>query len=155
VLRALADTIWRAHYPGIITVEQIDYMLSLMYAPEVVRREIADGVMWELALLKSEPAGFLSCAFEPAVRQLKLSKLYLLPSLQGRGFGRQMLGSVKAKAATLGAAEVYLTVNKNNAKAIAAYQRAGFRITDSIVSDIGGGFVMDDYVMTFDVAASQ
>jgi hypothetical protein len=41
-----------------------------------------------------------------------------------------------------------LTVNKRNAKAMAAYQRNGFTLTESVVVDIGGGFVMDDYVMT-------
>ena len=40
-----------------------------------------------------------------------------------------------------------LSVNKRNAKAIAAYHRNGFVIAESVVTDIGGGFVMDDYVM--------
>jgi len=39
-------------------------------------------------------------------------------------------------------------VNKRNAKAIAAYQRNGFVIADSVVTDIGHGFVMDDFIMT-------
>jgi hypothetical protein len=29
-IAALAGVIWRAHYPGIISTEQIDYMLSKM-----------------------------------------------------------------------------------------------------------------------------
>jgi RimJ/RimL family protein N-acetyltransferase len=48
----------------------------------------------------------------------------------------------------LGADRLMLTVNKRNAKAMAAYQRNGFTLTESVVVDIGGGFVMDDYVMT-------
>jgi ribosomal protein S18 acetylase RimI-like enzyme len=39
-------------------------------------------------------------------------------------------------------------VNKNNTKAIRAYQRAGFTIAESVVNHFGGGFVMDDYRMT-------
>jgi RimJ/RimL family protein N-acetyltransferase len=46
-----------------------------------------------------------------------------------------------------GAHRLILYVNKRNAKAIAAYQRNGFVIAESVVTDIGGGFVMDDYVM--------
>jgi ribosomal protein S18 acetylase RimI-like enzyme len=42
---------------------------------------------------------------------------------------------------------VRLRVNKRNAPAIRSYLRAGFRFTEDIVSDIGSGFVMDDYVM--------
>jgi len=43
-------------------------------------------------------------------------------------------------------------VNKRNVRAIKAYQRNGFEIADSVVTDIGGGFVMDDYVMAKDLA---
>jgi ribosomal protein S18 acetylase RimI-like enzyme len=42
-------------------------------------------------------------------------------------------------------------VNKRNRNAIAAYEKYGFRIVDSVVKDIGGGFVMDDYIMSKDV----
>ena len=40
-----------------------------------------------------------------------------------------------------------LQVNRGNRDAIAAYQRYGFVIREARVFDIGGGFVMDDYVM--------
>lgn len=40
-----------------------------------------------------------------------------------------------------------LNVNKHNAVAIAAYERCGFRIASGVEIDIGGGFVMDDWVM--------
>jgi ribosomal protein S18 acetylase RimI-like enzyme len=40
-----------------------------------------------------------------------------------------------------------LQVNKRNEKAIKLYRRAGFAVREEIVVDIGGGFVMDDYVM--------
>ncbi len=47
-----------------------------------------------------------------------------------------------------GARRLILSVNKRNIRAIAAYRRNGFIIAESVVTDIGGGFVMDDYVMT-------
>jgi GNAT superfamily N-acetyltransferase len=150
-VRALAGCIWRAYYPGIISPEQIEYMLERMYAPEVIREELAAGVIWELLVDGDRPVGFLSCAYEPEGGKLKLSKLYVLPEWHGRGIGQQMLAWVKAKALAFGAKQIYLTVNKRNARAIRAYERAGFRIADAVVSDIGCGFVMDDYVMKFEV----
>ena len=39
-IRDLAAAIWRACYPGIITHQQIDYMLARMYALETLRDEI-------------------------------------------------------------------------------------------------------------------
>jgi hypothetical protein len=33
-------------------------------------------------------------------------------------------------------------------EAVEAYKRMGFAIEKEVVADIGGGFVMDDYLMT-------
>ncbi len=43
-------------------------------------------------------------------------------------------------------------MNKRNAQAIAAYRRNSFVIAESVITDIGGGFVMDDYVMAKSVS---
>ena len=40
----------------------------------------------------------------------------------------------------------YLRVNKGN-PTVRIYERAGFIIKESVVKDIGNGFVMDDYIM--------
>ena len=42
---------------------------------------------------------------------------------------------------------IRLTVNKYNKNSIAAYRKWGFKIIDSVVTDIGSGFVMDDFIM--------
>jgi GNAT superfamily N-acetyltransferase len=144
----LAGVIWRACYPGIITNEQIDYMLARMYSLDVLRDEIrSQGIRYERLLLDGELAGFASYGptSEPGV--IKLHKLYLLPELHGRGLGSLLLQQVEREVRAGGVRRLMLSVNKRNAKAIAAYQRNGFRIVESVVTDIGGGFVMDDYIM--------
>jgi ribosomal protein S18 acetylase RimI-like enzyme len=62
-----------------------------------------------------------------------------------------MLRHVIEQARASGATHVELRVNKGNARALAAYARAGFRIERSLVADIGGGFVMDDHVLRLDL----
>ena len=147
-LNALARLIWHAHYPGIITTAQIDYMLEQRYAPHVVRAELGrDDVWWELATVDEEPVGF-SCALltgEPG--EMKLDKLYVHPQRQGSGVGRRLVERVLARARDLDCHRLILAVNKRNANAIAAYRRWGFEIERAVVTDIGSGFVMDDYVM--------
>ena len=44
-ISGLAAIIWRAHYPGIITAEQIDYMLARMLDVNTLRHELERGVM--------------------------------------------------------------------------------------------------------------
>jgi ribosomal protein S18 acetylase RimI-like enzyme len=145
-LRALAERIWRGSYAEMISPEQMDYMLGRMYSEETIRRELAEGVLWELVWLSGEPIGFLSITFGTD-GVAKLNKLYLLPEFQGRGLGQGMLARVFAVAVERGAREVRLQVNKGNVRAQRVYERAGFRIAEAAVFDIGGGFVMDDFVM--------
>ena len=51
------------------------------------------------------------------------------------------------KANFLGLSNIYLTVNKDNINAIRTYEKLGFKNIDSLVTDIGNGFVMDDFKM--------
>lgn len=60
LIQELAHTIWHSHYPGIISVEQIEYMLDLMYSANCINKEITDDHKWVLLLLKDQPVGFLS-----------------------------------------------------------------------------------------------
>ena len=147
VLRSLAQTIWRACYPAIITGEQIEFMLDWMYSAATIRAELERGITWELIEdAESGAAGFLSFQLESDGR-VKLNKLYVLPELHGRGIGMRAIARVLERAEALGAKAVWMQVNKRNTRALAAYQKAGFHIASEAVFQIGEGFVMDDYLM--------
>jgi RimJ/RimL family protein N-acetyltransferase len=148
-LQQLAHTIWHSHYPGIISVEQIEYMLDLMYSASVIHKEITSGYEWIIILLEEQPIGLVSFHLEQEAERVKLNKLYLLPEYHGKGFGQQALNYIIDCSRNLNAKILYLTVNKNNPKAINAYYRAGFYKESEIVSDIGNGYVMDDFVMAY------
>ena len=146
LLRELASRIWRVSYAALLAPAQIEYMLGWMYSAQKIAQELADGVLWEVALLDSLPAGYLSLSSQPD-GVAELHKIYLLPELHGLGHGQAMLAHACALATERGAHSLHLRVNKGNARALRAYERAGFRIIESIVADIGGGFVMDDYIL--------
>ncbi len=145
-ISALAAHIWRAHYPGIISHEQIDYMLAHMYDSEVMRQELESGIAYDRLLVDSALRGFSS--YGPTSRgERKLHKLYIHPDYQRQGLGAALLKRVEAFARGRGFSTLVLAVNKKNTRAIAAYRKLGFTIRESIIADIGGGFVMNDYVM--------
>jgi len=148
MLQALARSVWHAHYPDIIGVAQIEYMLDQRYRTEVVQGELERGdLWWELAAIAGSVVGFSSCLLTGAAGEMKLDKLYVLPQRQRQGVGRALLDSVRGRARRLGCFRLILFVNKRNEAAIAAYRRSGFRIERALVADIGAGFVMDDYQM--------
>jgi diamine N-acetyltransferase len=148
LLQRLAGQIWRAHYPGIISAAQIEYMLDRMYGAAVIATEMQSGTRWELIREGVEAVGFLAYSYDERAAQLKLHKLYVQVERHGQGLGRAGLARVMQVATALGAREISLFVNKNNQKAIRAYERAGFAIAESVINEFGAGFVMDDYRMT-------
>ena len=153
-VRRLAAEIWPPTFGPILPPAQIPYMMEMMYATEVVRRELADGVRWELVELDGEPVGYLSwgpCPGEGHDGTAKLHKVYLLPRLHSQGIGRAMLRHAVAECRAEGFGRVVLAVNKRNDRAIRAYRRFGFRVAEKVKNDIGGGFFMDDFVMAFDL----
>jgi ribosomal protein S18 acetylase RimI-like enzyme len=151
LVQELAREIWHEHYPGIISVEQIDYMLDLMCATEVIERELALGTCWMLIRLDGEPVGFVSYSNNEVTGVCKLHKLYVQVKHHGQGLGQAGLAHVMQAAAAAGAREISLLVNKHNSKAVRAYQRAGFAVAESVVTQLGQGYVMNDFRMTIPV----
>jgi GNAT superfamily N-acetyltransferase len=151
-LAELAGVIWRQYYPGIITREQVEYMLARIYSVETLKEEIRSrGIHYYRLLAEGRFAGFASIGPADTAGVMKLHKLYLLPELHGRGHGSLLLRHCEREARRLGASRLILAVNKRNARAIAAYQRNRFVVVESVVNDIGGGFVMDDFIMAKDL----
>jgi len=147
-VRALASEIWHEHYTDIIGTAQIEYMLEERYRAEVLRAELAtERLWWDVLSVDGELAGYCSYFVEEEAEVMKLDKLYVRARVRGQGFGERLLERVMRVAADEGCSKVVLAVNKRNARAIAAYRKWGFEVEQAVVKDIGGGFVMDDYIM--------
>ncbi|OYY94926.1 MAG: hypothetical protein B7Y41_05045 [Hydrogenophilales bacterium 28-61-23] len=147
----LAGRIWRAHYPGILSLEQIDHMLEQRYRPVLVRQFIARGDIWLAAraagLEKPELVGFAH-GHPIDEGDYKLDKLYVDLDWQRQGIGGALIDEVAARASRRGFTRLVLRVNRRNQQAIDAYLKQGFTVATIHLEDIGGGHVMDDYVMT-------
>jgi len=152
-IRDLAETIWHACYPGIITPEQIEYMLGWMYAPERVRTEIGkEKIVYLLVREKEALIGFAAFGPGDAEGENFIHKLYIDPAFQGQGIGTAVIREIERRAGAEGTERLVLRVNRNNRQAIGAYEKCGFQKQETICSAIGGGFVMDDFVMVKSLA---
>ena len=145
-IAALAREVWQATYLGIITQEQIDFMLAQRYSSKRLNEDLQSADKWlNQAFVGEQRIGFAFC--ELSKGEYKLDKLYLHPDFQRQGAGGMLIAHVAAHARKLGYPAVILAVNKNNEQAIKAYRKHGFTVRESIKTDIGQGFIMDDYIM--------
>ncbi len=75
-LCALAREIWRAHYPGIISVAQIEYMLEERYSETVIRAELKrKDLWWDVLMAENVMTGYASYFLTGYPAELKLDKL--------------------------------------------------------------------------------
>ena len=79
--------------------------------------------------------------------KLKIDKLYIHCDYHHKGYGALLVTDAIDIMQGNNFQLLILAVNKRNEKAIGSYRKYGFVVRESIVDDIGHGFVMDDYVM--------
>lgn len=144
VIAALAKEIWTQHYKPIIGQAQVDYMVQKYQSKTAIARAINDGYVYSIASVGEEDCGYCGIKLDSGIF---LSKFYVKQSSRGQGVGKAMIAAINAYAEKHSAARIWLTCNKNNAATLAVYQKLGFAVTDDVVTDIGNGFVMDDYVL--------
>lgn len=143
-IRALAEHIWNQHYPPIIGQAQVDYMLQRMYSSESLNDQLMrQHHRFYLVNLAGREAGFISVYKDPDGDWF-ISKFYIDQNLAGKGIGSAVFEQIKILCA---ARSFRLTVNRQNIKAINFYFKLGFRIEKVADFDIGGGYVMNDFVM--------
>ncbi|MCR4794299.1 MAG: GNAT family N-acetyltransferase [Ruminococcus sp.] len=145
----LADKIWHECFVGIISTGQIDYMVEKFQSYEAMTKQTAEqGYSYFAVREDDELCGYFAVKPEEDERFF-LSKLYLRSDKRGRGIASMMLKRVFEEARSCEKKKVYLTVNKHNDHAIEVYKKTGFVIAAEAVTDIGNGFVMDDYIFEY------
>jgi len=139
----MADIIWREHYIPIIGKPQVDYMLEHFQSVPAISRQVSENMLYYIIMKQEIYIGYM--AIQKRGRELFLSKIYLFREYRGEGHGKAAMEFTEEKAREFECDRIALTVNKNNLLSIQAYLKMGFENTGALVTDIGGGFVMDDY----------
>jgi len=142
-LAQLAETIWRQHFTPIIGEKQVNYMLTNFQSAKAIANFIDEGYEYYFINVNGINIGYL--AIQNRQDHLHLSKFYILKKFRGNGYGKESMKFILSKAKEYKISSLKLVVNKDNADTIAAYEKMGFIKIGAPVTDIGGGFVMDDF----------
>jgi predicted N-acetyltransferase YhbS len=145
LIEALATRIWWAHYPEIVSGEQISYMLERGYSVPALQQQMAEGQVFRIVYSDSGDAiGYISVSCK-APGSYFMHKFYVDAQEQGKGIGAAVFQQVLNSYPDL--QEMRLFVNRRNYRSINFYFKVGFSIEQCMDTPIGEGFVMDDFQM--------
>jgi len=148
ILAKLASEIWHEYWTVLLAPEQIDYMVEKFQSEKAIKRQYEiEKYTYYFLELDGRNIGYFGISEKKDY--LFLSKLYILKDYRHNGFGGNAFEKIKELAVEKMYNSIQLTVNKHNTNTLKAYDKWGFKIIDSVVTDIGGGFVMDDYIMEY------
>ena len=156
-IHTIAHKTWPTAYGEMISIQQLNYMLDLIYSESSIRRQI-ENMRHEyiIGYQSGKQVGFASIEqhFKNA-NQLMIHKLYVLPEFQGRGLGKIFIKYITTLALDASHDILCLKVFHKNQKGIAFYKSIGFLIYGEEETDIGNGYEILDYVMTKNVRQSH
>lgn len=146
VIKELAEKTWWPTYTGVISEEQIRFMLDDMYSAESLKEQMESGTEFIISEREHIPTGFAAFTQSDADNLIfKIHKLYILPSEQGKGTGKELIEYISDSAKKQGGNTLELNVNRGN-NAQNFYLKCGFKVFRTM--DIPyHQFVLNDYVM--------
>lgn len=162
VIQSIADIAFPATYKDIITPEQIDYMMDMMYSAASLRKQMTEEChSYLIAEIGGKAVGYVSVQplcppygneREDGLDVFELQKIYVLPDSQGQHIGRFLFDSCLKwiRSRHPEPCRVELHVNRFN-KALHFYEHLGMRKLRQGDFPIGNGYFMNDYIMGMDL----
>lgn len=145
-IHSVVERVWPQTYSPIISPQQIEFMLEMMYSNEsLIRQMTEEKCTFLLAFLNDTPVGLASFS-EIENKGFKLHKLYVDKALHGKGIGKKLIHTCEALIIDAGGNKVILNVNRYNPSA-QFYIQHGYKKIDEVDVHIGNNFYMNDYIM--------
>lgn len=149
-IAALAEEIWNQHFVPIIGKAQVDYMVEKFQSYPALKSQIEnDGYEYYQIYSSHTLAGYIGIHQEKD--SLFLSKLYIKQDFRGQHLATEAFQFLVNLCNERKLNRIWLTCNKHNANTLSIYDHLGFKITSEQVANIGNGFVMDDYILTYEI----
>lgn len=146
-IRSIAHLAWHQAYKGILSENQIEYILEMMYSLESLTKQIEiQKHLFFLAQENNETLGFVSVELHQNQSVAKIHKIFVLPTAQRKGVGKILMKKAEKVARKHQNTELLLYVNRYN-KAFKFYLKLGFYVIYAEYIDIGEGYLMEDYVL--------
>jgi ribosomal protein S18 acetylase RimI-like enzyme len=153
IIQKIAHQTWPNTFGQVMTPEQIQYMLGLIYNEASLKSQIIEkGHKFILVEKDNIPLGFTSYEINyKGESKLMIHKIYLLPQSQGLGIGTNLINLLSKIALDNNNKKLQLKVFYKNDKAIGFYEKYGFKQNGIEETNIGNNYIILDKVMERDL----
>src|SRR5260221_1777462 len=147
LIRQLAEQTFHVTYLPLQPKDKVDYLFDLMYNTSSLTAQMNKGqqFIWE-----KDETGYLGYAsYEINYKdqdKTKIHKIYIMPTAQGKGVGKELVNHIGGIARLNKNTIFLLDVYRHN-PAVRFYEKIGFKKVEEQITEVGNGFVMDDFVM--------
>ncbi|MFV0394851.1 MAG: GNAT family N-acetyltransferase [Coprobacillaceae bacterium] len=145
ILAELAKEIWEEHFIPIIGEQQVAYMLDKFQSVPAITEQFKDGYQYYLLKDNKITMGYTGIKMEE--EKMFLSKLYISKEHRGKGISKKAMQFLIELCKDKDKKAMYLTCNKYNENTLKVYNHLGFKIVKEEITDIGNGYIMDDYIL--------
>ena len=143
MIKELLRETWHDTYASLLPQSAIETITAQWHAPELLAEQIQNpDIYFALAREDGFVAGLITAGKQGDA--LVVARLYVRPQYQRRGIGRELLES--SYRAFAGLEKVRLTVEAENRKGIAFYEKQGFREIARASEEVAG-FPLENVVM--------
>lgn len=146
-IQKIANETWPSAFGAILSREQIEYMLEMMYSSVSLEEQINKGHHFLIVKEENDDLAFASYELHyNGLPKTKIHKIYTLPTAQNKGIGKLLMNAIIEKAKENQDTTLTLNVNRYNT-AYEFYKRLGFEQVGEENIDIGQGYLMEDFIM--------
>ncbi|KQO22794.1 acetyltransferase [Flavobacterium sp. Leaf82] len=148
LIQEIAHATWPITYGEILSKEQLEYMLDLIYSDEALTNQYNKKEQLFYLISENEiNLGFIGIEHQYKGEAItKIHKIYLMPETQGKGIGKKVIDEIQKLAIDNNSKALLLNVNRFNS-AFGFYKKIGFEVAEEVNIEIGNGYLMEDYVM--------
>jgi len=148
LIHQLAKEVFFQTYEPLQPKDKVAYLFNIMYGETALTEQMEKKK--HTFLLAEDASGYLGYAsYEFNYKgsgKTKIHKIYVMPKAQGKGVGKEMVNWIANVAKRNKVQTLLLDVFRHN-PAIQFYEKLGFKKAGEQVTEVGNGFVMDDFVM--------
>ena len=147
-IEQLAFEIIPEFYADIIPHDHNIFFVQKFQTVQPILQQISNGFEYYLIKENHIPVGYFGIQINKSTGEMILSKLYILKSERGKGFGTKAMEMIIDRAKDLKIIRIILTVNRKNERTINLYKKSGFVKTKDLVNQFENGHTILDDEMT-------